>query len=113
VRRGLGFNLGGMYEPAARDEGSTSTERTFHHVGAGTILGCGDSDLELGMAFMCNGFRAGRREYLDEAQTVVGLRADDTGVTRFREICDAVRAACVQADGAVGTAPPTQSMRPA
>jgi CubicO group peptidase (beta-lactamase class C family) len=99
VWRGLGVNLGGHYQPAARVEGVASTERTFYHEGVGTILGCGDPDLAMGLAYMCNGMRVGRRAYRDPAQTVVDLRPDDTGITRFRAICDAVRAACTEVDG--------------
>jgi CubicO group peptidase (beta-lactamase class C family) len=96
VRRGLGFELGGIYEPAARETGATSTARTFYHTGIGTVLCWGDADLELGVAFMTNGFRPGRFELRTDADgcTIVTVAADDTDVRRSRVISDAVRAAC-------------------
>jgi CubicO group peptidase (beta-lactamase class C family) len=55
VRRGLGFNLGGL--PGPNRMGRTSTARTFGHGGAGTSICWGDTDLNLGFTFIPNGFR--------------------------------------------------------
>src|SRR5581483_3639564 len=96
VRRGLGFELSGLYEPDARVCGRDSTARTFYHAGAGTVLCWGDRDLDLAVAFMVNGFRPGRlllRPSADGRQ-VVDVAPDDLGVHRDRSISDAVRAAC-------------------
>jgi CubicO group peptidase (beta-lactamase class C family) len=75
VRRGLGFNLGGL--PGPNRMGRTSTERTFGHGGAGTSICWGDTDLGLGVAFIPNGFRG-----------------PDSIIQRCEELSDAVRAAC-------------------
>lgn len=75
VRRGLGFNLGGL--PGPNRMGRSSTARTFGHGGAGTSICWGDSDLGLGFAFIPNGFRG-----------------PDTLVARCEELSDAVRSAC-------------------
>ena len=75
VRRGLGFNLGGL--PGWSDRfGVTSTARTFGHGGAGTSICWADPDLDVAMVFIPNGFRA-----------------DASNVARCREISDAVRTA--------------------
>jgi CubicO group peptidase (beta-lactamase class C family) len=99
VRRGLGFEIGGIYDPAARETGATSSVRTFYHVGIGTVLCWGDTDLELAMAFMTNGFRPGKRELRTDSdgRTTVAVAAGDTGVQCNRVISDAVRAACTDA----------------
>jgi CubicO group peptidase (beta-lactamase class C family) len=75
VRRGLGFNLGGL--PGPNRMGRTSTESTFGHGGAGTSICWGDTDLNVGFAFIPNGFRG-----------------PNTIVQRCEELSDAVRAAC-------------------
>jgi len=74
VRRGLGFNLGGL--PGPNRMGRSSTSHTFGHGGAGTSICWGDTDLELGFAFLPNGFRG-----------------PNTIVQRCEELSDAVRAA--------------------
>ena len=74
VRRGLGFNLGGL--PQSSKLGRTSTVHTFGHGGAGTSICWGDTELDLGFAFIPNGFRSG-----------------DAVVRRCEELSDAVRAA--------------------
>jgi CubicO group peptidase (beta-lactamase class C family) len=95
VRRGLGFSLSGLHEPAARTPGSDSNERTFYHEGAGTVLAWGDLDLQLTMAFLTNGFRPARYELQAGApgRTTVTVAPDDTGARRDRTLSDAVRAA--------------------
>ena len=75
VRRGLGFNLGGL--PGPNRLGQTSTARTFGHGGAGTSICWGDTELEVGFAFIPNGFRGAE-----------GI------IPRCEELSDAVRAAC-------------------
>jgi CubicO group peptidase (beta-lactamase class C family) len=76
VRRGLGFNLGGM--PVFSDRmGRTSTVRAFGHGGAGTSICWADPDLELACVFIPNGYRG--RESLTE---------------RCQVLSDAVRQAC-------------------
>src|SRR5262249_34113554 len=76
VRRGLGFNLGGIGEPAP-GPAAPRTGLTFGHAGAGTSVCWGDADLELAVAFIPNGFRDG-----------------PDMVRRCRVLSDAVRAAC-------------------
>jgi CubicO group peptidase (beta-lactamase class C family) len=75
VRRGLGFNLGGV--PGPNRMGRTSTAHTFGHGGAGTSICWGDTDLDLAFVFIPNGFRGA-----------------DSIVQRCEELSDAVRAAC-------------------
>lgn len=76
VRRGLGFNLGGM--PGFSDRmGLTSTAKVFGHGGAGTSICWADPDYELAFVFLPNGFRG--REALTE---------------RCQVLSDAVRQAC-------------------
>jgi len=75
VRRGLGFNLGGL--PGPNRMGRTSTAQTFGHGGAGTSICWGDTNLELSFVFIPNGFRG--------AETIT---------PRCEELSDAVRAAC-------------------
>ena len=75
VRRGLGFNLGGL--PGPNRMGRTSTAHTFGHGGAGTSICWGDTELNLAFAFLPNGFRG-----------------PNTIIPRLEELSDAVRAAC-------------------
>lgn len=75
VRRGLGFNLGGL--PGPNRMGRTSTAHTFGHGGAGTSICWGDTDLDLAFVFIPNGFRG--------ANSIV---------QRCEDLSDAVRAAC-------------------
>ena len=74
VRRGLGFELGGLADPRRHWPGSTSTIRTFWHGGFGSSVCWGDSDLDLSMAFLTN-----------------GVRRDEAGAIARRDLSDAVR----------------------
>jgi hypothetical protein len=74
VRRGLGFELGGLTDPRRHWPGATSTVRTFWHGGFGTSVCWGDRDLGLALAFMTN-----------------GVRRDEAGATARRDLSDAVR----------------------
>jgi CubicO group peptidase (beta-lactamase class C family) len=76
MRRGLGFNLGGMDGPNLRF-GRSSSERTFGHGGAGTSICWADKDLDLAMVFIPNGFRSA-----------------ETNTARARVLSDAARSAC-------------------
>ena len=76
VRRGLGFELGGLADPRRHWPGATSTARTFWHGGFGSSVCWGDADLELAMAFLSN-----------------GVRRDEAGAIARRDLSDAVRAA--------------------
>ncbi|HEY8491721.1 MAG TPA: serine hydrolase domain-containing protein [Dehalococcoidia bacterium] len=76
VRRGLGFNLGGVH-PFSSRMGMGSTARTFGHGGAGTSICWADWDLGVAFAFIPNGFR-GR----------------ETLARRCLELSDGVREAC-------------------
>lgn len=82
MRRGLGFNLGGMAGSNLRF-GSQTTERTFGHGGAGTSICWADKDLDAAMVFIPNGFRS-----------------EATNVPRSRALSDAVRKACIALDHA-------------
>lgn len=95
VRRCLGFSLGGLHEPIARTSGTYSTERTFYHDGAGTVLTWGDLDLQLTMAYLTNGFRPARYALATDplGRTTVTVAPEDTGARRERLMSDAVRAA--------------------
>ncbi len=75
VRRGLGFELGGLDDPRRHWPGATSTARTFWHGGFGSSVCWADPDLELSMALLTN-----------------GLRRDEAGATARRNLSDAVRA---------------------
>jgi CubicO group peptidase (beta-lactamase class C family) len=75
VRRGLGFELGGLTDPRRHWPGATCTMRTFWHGGFGSSVCWGDRDLGLAMAFMTN-----------------GVRRDEAGATARRDLSDAVRA---------------------
>ena len=76
VRRGLGFELGGLADPRRHWPGATSTARTFWHGGFGSSVCWGDRDLGLAMAFLTN-----------------GVRRDEAGAIARRDLSDAVRAA--------------------
>ena len=76
VRRGLGFELGGLADPRRHWPGATSTARTFWHGGFGSSVCWGDPDLQLAMAFLTN-----------------GVRRDEAGAIARRDLSDAVRAA--------------------
>lgn len=71
VRRGLGFNLGGV--PAFSDRmGLTSTAKVFGHGGAGTSICWADPDLALAFVFLPNGFR-GKETITERCQTLSDL----------------------------------------
>jgi CubicO group peptidase (beta-lactamase class C family) len=76
VRRGLGFELGGLPDPRRHWPGATSTARTFWHGGFASSLCWGDAELQLAMAFLSN-----------------GVRRDEAGAIARRDLSDAVRAA--------------------
>src|SRR5215217_248182 len=75
VRRGLGFELGGLADPRRHWPGATSTVKTFWHGRFGSSICWGDSDLQLSMAFLSN-----------------GMRRDEAGAIARRDLSDAVRA---------------------
>jgi CubicO group peptidase (beta-lactamase class C family) len=75
VRRGLGFELGGLADPRRHWPGATSTVRTFWHGGYGSSICWGDRDSGLAMAFLSN-----------------GVRRDEAGAVARRDLSDAVRA---------------------
>jgi CubicO group peptidase (beta-lactamase class C family) len=75
VRRGLGFELGGLADPKRQWPGATSTVRTFWHGGFGSSLCWGDADSGLAMTFLSN-----------------GVRRDQAGAIARRDLSDAVRA---------------------
>ena len=77
VRRGLGFELGGLDGAKRFWAGTSTTARTFWHGGFGTSICWGDRDLDLAMVFVAN-----------------GVRRDDAGAEARRDLSDAVRAAC-------------------
>ena len=76
VRRGLGFELGGLADPGRHWSGATSTVQTFWHGGFGSSVCWGDPELELATAFLTN-----------------GVRRDEAGAIARRDLSDAVRAA--------------------
>jgi CubicO group peptidase (beta-lactamase class C family) len=76
VRRGLGFELGGLADPRRHWPGETSTPRTFWHGGFGSSVCWGDADSQLAMAFLTN-----------------GVRRDAVGAIARRDLSDSVRAA--------------------
>ena len=76
VRRGLGFELGGLADPRRHWPGSTSTTRTFWHGGFGSSVSWGDANSGLAMAFLTN-----------------GVRRDAAGAIARRDLSDVVRAA--------------------
>jgi CubicO group peptidase (beta-lactamase class C family) len=77
IRRGLGFELGGLTDPRRHWPGATSTARTFWHGGFGSSVCWGDTDAGLAMAFLTNGVRrdeAGaiaRRDLSDVARSLI------------------------------------------
>ncbi len=77
VRRGLGFELGGLTDRRRFWAGSRTTPSTFWHGGFGTSICWGDRDLNLAMVYITN-----------------GVRRDDAGAEARRDLSDAVRAAC-------------------
>jgi CubicO group peptidase (beta-lactamase class C family) len=77
VRRGLGFELGGLPDVRRHWPGATSTERTFWHGGFGSSICWGDADTGVAMAFLTN-----------------GVRRDEAGAIARRDLSDAVRAGC-------------------
>jgi len=77
VRRGLGFELGGLTDPRRHWPGAMSTVRTFWHGGFGSSVCWGDTPSGLAMAFLTN-----------------GVRRDEAGAIARRDLSDAVRAAC-------------------
>ena len=92
VRRGLGFELGGLADPRRHWPGATSTARTFWHGGFGSSVCWGEPDLGLAMAFLSN-----------------GVRRDEAGAIARRDLSDAVRAALRSLEGlsVVGAVWPT------
>ncbi len=76
VRRGLGFELGGLDDPRRHWPGATSTHRTVWHGGFGSSVCWGDRETGLAMAFLAN-----------------GVRRDEAGAIARRDLSDAVRAA--------------------
>ena len=76
VRRGLGFELGGLADPRRHWPGATSTGRTFWHGGFGSSVCWGDADSGVAMAFLTN-----------------GVRRDEAGAIARRDLSDAVRVA--------------------
>ncbi len=75
VRRGLGFELGGLTDPRRHWPGASSTKRTLWHGGFGSSVCWADADGELAMAFLTN-----------------GIRRDEAGAVARRDLSDAVRA---------------------
>jgi CubicO group peptidase (beta-lactamase class C family) len=93
VRRGLGFELGGLDVPKRQWAGAASTARTFWHGGFGTSVCWGDPDLGLAFAFLTN-----------------GVRRDEAGAIARRDLSDAARQAgrrsvscCADRPGAILT----------
>jgi CubicO group peptidase (beta-lactamase class C family) len=76
VRRGLGFELGGLADPRRHWPGATSTVSTFWHGGFGSSVCWGDAHSGVAMAFLSN-----------------GVRRDEAGAIARRDLSDAVRAA--------------------
>jgi CubicO group peptidase (beta-lactamase class C family) len=76
VRRGLGFEIGGLTDQRRHSPGAGSTVRTFWHGGFGSSVCWGDADTGLAMAFLSN-----------------GIRRDQAGAIARRDLSDAVRAA--------------------
>jgi CubicO group peptidase (beta-lactamase class C family) len=73
-RRSAGFVVGGTPEESQR-MGTNSTRHAFGHGGAGTSICWGDSELQVAMAFIPNGYRG-----------------DELTTSRCRELSDTVRA---------------------
>ena len=74
VRRGLGFELGGLDDPRRHWPGASSTEQTFWHGGMGSSVCWADRDTGLAMAFLSN-----------------GVRRDAAGAIARRDLSDLVR----------------------
>jgi CubicO group peptidase (beta-lactamase class C family) len=77
VRRGLGFELGGIADPRRHWPGATSTVQTFWHGGMGSSVCWADRDTGLAMAFLSN-----------------GIRRDAAGAIARRDLSDLVRSTC-------------------
>jgi CubicO group peptidase (beta-lactamase class C family) len=77
VRRGLGFELGGLADPRRHWPGAAATVQTFWHGGFGSSVCWGDRDIGVAMAFMAN-----------------GVRRDEAGATARRDLSDMVRTLC-------------------
>jgi CubicO group peptidase (beta-lactamase class C family) len=75
VRRGLGFELGGLADPRRQWPGATSTVRTLWHGGFGSSVYWADAGDDLAMAFLAN-----------------GVRRDPAAAVARRDLSDAVRA---------------------
>lgn len=75
IRRGLGFELGGLDDQRRHWPGATSTERTFWQGGFNYSVCWGDHGGGLAMAFLTN-----------------GIRKDRDGAIARRDLSDAVRA---------------------
>jgi len=75
VRRGFGFELGGLTDVRRHWPGATSTVKTFWHGGFGSSVCWGDRDSGLTMAFLAN-----------------GVRRDAEGAIARRDLSDSVRA---------------------
>jgi CubicO group peptidase (beta-lactamase class C family) len=75
VRRGLGFEIGGLEDPRRHWPGATSTTATFWHGGMGSSVCWADRDTGLAVAFLSN-----------------GVRRDQAGAIARRDLSDAVRA---------------------
>jgi len=74
VRRGLGFELGGLDDPRRHWPGATSTQQTFWHGGLGSSVCWADRDSGVAMAFLSN-----------------GVRRDAAGAIARRDLSDLVR----------------------
>jgi CubicO group peptidase (beta-lactamase class C family) len=74
VRRGLGFEIGGLDDPRRHWPGSTSTAQTFWHGGFGSSVSWGERHSGVAMAFLTN-----------------GVRRDEAGAIARRDLSDAVR----------------------
>jgi CubicO group peptidase (beta-lactamase class C family) len=82
VRRGLGFEIGGLEDPRRHWPGATSTTATFWHGGLGSSVCWADRDTGLAMAFLSN-----------------GLRRDQAGAIARRDLSDAVRSSMGESRG--------------
>ncbi len=74
VRRGFGFELGGLADPRRHWPGASSTVETFWHGGMGSSVCWADRDTGLAMAFLSN-----------------GVRRDAAGAIARRDLSDLVR----------------------
>lgn len=80
VRRGLGFEIGGISDPRRHWPGATSTTATFWHGGFGTSVSWADRDTGLAMTFLSN-----------------GIRRDAAGAIARRDLSDLVRTSLTRA----------------